>query len=71
MQGNSRILDGGLVAAGTVQAVMADFPNLIWQDMAAHPIQSMVGIATLFLILARTIRVTQKIFKHRREKIPQ
>ena len=58
---NSRILDGGLVVAGAAQATLADFPNLVWQDIAAHPIQAMVGIATLFLIIARTIRMVQKI----------
>ena len=58
---SSRIVDGGLVAAGTAQAVLADFPNLVWQDIATHPIQSMVGIATIFLITARAIRMVQKI----------
>jgi len=58
---SSRIVDGGLVVAGVTQATLADFPNLVWQDMAAHPIQAMVGIATIFLITARTIRMVQKI----------
>jgi len=62
---NSRIVDGSLVVAGGVQATLADFPNLLWQDIASHPIQALVGIATIFLIIARTVRMIQKIRRNR------
>jgi len=62
---NSRIIDGVLVGAGAAQATLADFPNLVWQDIVTHPIQSMVGIATIFLITARTVRMIQKINRKR------
>lgn len=58
---SSRVADGALVVAGGLQVGLADFPTLLWQDIAAHPIQAMVGIATFCLILARTCRMIQKI----------
>lgn len=61
MMNNSRIVDGVLVLAGSVQVTLADFPNLIWQDITSHPIQAMVGIATILLILVRICRVIQKM----------
>lgn len=66
---NSRIVDGGLVAAGAAQATLADFPNLLWEDIASHPIQAMVGIATIFLIIARTVRMVQKIRRKSHEQV--
>lgn len=61
----TRILDASLVGAGTWQAAVLDIPNIILQDLIANPIPTMIGIATLLLIIVRFIRVLQKICRDR------
>lgn len=61
MINKTRLYDAGLVTGGTIQASVLDIPNIIWQDLLENPIATMVGIATLILILVRIIRVIQKI----------
>lgn len=57
----SRLMDASLVGAGTWQAAILDIPNVILADLIANPLPTMVGLATLFLITVRSIRVLQKI----------
>lgn len=46
----ARVLDATVVSAGAAQAVLADFPNLVWQDIVSHPTHRWWGLQLSFLL---------------------